>query len=75
MTREEMAKLAVKALGYQNVEDKQWMYLASKDGIISGTAPGVISPTGTTTRAQAIAVIERLLQVKAARSSPLINMP
>ena len=45
MTREEMAKLAVKALGYKNVEDKQWMYLASKDGIISGTAPGIISPT------------------------------
>lgn len=71
MTREEMAKLAVKALGYQNVEDKQWMYLASKDGIISGTAPGVISPTGTTTRAQAIAVIERLLQVKSGKELPV----
>jgi hypothetical protein len=71
MTREEMAKLAVKALGYKNVEDKQWMYLASKDGIISGTAPGVISPTGTTTRAQAIAVIERLLQVKSGKALPV----
>ncbi|MGG4344014.1 S-layer homology domain-containing protein [Paenibacillus lautus] len=71
MTREEMAKLAVKALGYKNVEDKQWMYLASKDGIISGTAPGVISPTGTTTRAQAIAVIERLLQVKSGKELPV----
>lgn len=71
MTREEMAKLAVKVLGYKNVEDKQWMYLASKDGIISGTAPGVISPTGTTTRAQAIAVIERLLQVKSGKELPV----
>lgn len=71
MTREEMAKLAVKALGYKNVENKQWMYLASKDGIISGTAPGVISPTGTTTRAQAIAVIERLLQVKSGKELPV----
>lgn len=71
MTREEMAKLAVKALGYKNVQDKQWMYLASKDGIISGTAPGVISPTGTTTRAQAIAVIERLLQVKSGKELPV----
>ena len=49
MTREEMSKLAVRALGHKNVEEKQWMYLASKDGILSGTAPGVISPTGTTT--------------------------
>ncbi|WP_339271322.1 S-layer homology domain-containing protein [Paenibacillus sp. FSL K6-1330] len=71
LTREEMAKLAVKALGYKNVEDKQWMYLASNDGIISGTAPGVISPTGTTTRAQAIAVIERLLQVKSGKELPV----
>lgn len=71
MTREEMSKLAVKALGYKNVEDKQWMYLASKDGIISGTAPGVISPTGATTRAQAIAVIERLLQVKGGKELPV----
>jgi hypothetical protein len=71
MTREEMAKLAVKALGYKNVEDKQWMYLASKDGIISGTGPGVISPAGTTTRAQAIAVIERLLQVKSGKELPV----
>ncbi|MCM3260278.1 S-layer homology domain-containing protein [Paenibacillus lautus] len=71
MTREEMSKLAVKALGYKNVEDKQWMYLASKDGIISGTAPGVISPTGATTRAQAIAVIERLLQVKSGKELPV----
>ncbi|MBT2762806.1 S-layer homology domain-containing protein [Paenibacillus sp. ISL-20] len=71
MTREEMAKLAIKALGYKNVEDKQWMYLASKDGIISGTASGVISPTGTTTRAQAIAVIERLLQVKSGKELPV----
>ncbi|AWP29192.1 S-layer domain protein [Paenibacillus vortex V453] len=71
MTREEMSKLAVKALGYKDVEDKQWMYLASKDGIISGTAPGVISPQGTTTRAQAIAVIERLLQVKNGKELPV----
>lgn len=71
MTREEMSKLAVKALGYKHVEDKQWMYLASKDGIISGTAPGVISPTGTTTRAQAIVVIERLLQVKSGKELPV----
>ncbi|MGG3283070.1 S-layer homology domain-containing protein [Paenibacillus solani] len=71
MTREEMSKLAVRALGHKNVEEKQWMYLASKDGILSGTAPGVISPTGTTTRAQAIVVIERLLQAKSGKELPV----
>ncbi|MFC4600818.1 S-layer homology domain-containing protein [Cohnella hongkongensis] len=64
MTREEMSKVAVRALGITGVEDKQWMYMATKNGIISGTAPGVISPEGTTTRAQAITVIERVLSVK-----------
>ncbi|KOP64540.1 S-layer protein [Bacillus sp. FJAT-18019] len=71
MTREEMSKLAVRALGHKNVEEKQWMYLASKDGILSGTAPGEISPTGTTTRAQAIVVIERLLQAKSGKELPV----
>ncbi|WP_405153683.1 S-layer homology domain-containing protein [Paenibacillus sp. FSL K6-0108] len=64
MSREEMSKIAVRALGVTDVEDKQWMYLATKNGIITGTAPGEISPEGTTTRAQAIAVIERVLSIK-----------
>jgi hypothetical protein len=64
MSREEMSKVAVRALGVTDVEDKQWMYLATKNGIITGTAPGEISPEGTTTRAQAIAVIERILSIK-----------
>ncbi|KOY18261.1 S-layer homology domain-containing protein [Paenibacillus xylanivorans] len=64
MSREEMSKVAVRALGVTDVEDKQWMYLATKNGIITGTAPGEISPEGTTTRAQAIAVIERVLSIK-----------
>jgi len=64
LSREELSKIAVRALGIKGVQEKQWMYLATKNGIISGTAPGVISPEGTTTRAQAIAVIERILRVK-----------
>ncbi|MGV2887926.1 S-layer homology domain-containing protein [Paenibacillus taichungensis] len=64
MSREEMSKVAVRALGITNVEPNQWMYMATKNGIISGTAPGVLSPEGTTTRAQAITVIERVLSVK-----------
>lgn len=64
LTREEMSKLAVRALGIDQVEDKQWMYLATKNGIMSGTAPGELTPKGSTTRAQAITVIERLLSAK-----------
>ena len=64
VTREEMSKVAVRAIGIAAAEDKQWMYLATKNGIITGTAPGVISPEGTTTRAQAVTVIERVLSVK-----------
>ncbi|GAV15674.1 S-layer homology domain-containing protein [Paenibacillus sp. NAIST15-1] len=64
LTREEMSKMAVRALGIDQVEDKQWMYLATKNGIMSGTAPGELTPKGSTTRAQAITVIERLLSAK-----------
>ncbi|MFD0678459.1 MULTISPECIES: S-layer homology domain-containing protein [unclassified Paenibacillus] len=64
MTREEMSKVAVRALGISSVQDKQWMYLAATDGIISGTAPGEISPEGKTTRAQAITVIGRVLSAE-----------
>ncbi|MCR8846229.1 S-layer homology domain-containing protein [Paenibacillus sp. SC116] len=65
LTREEMAKVAVRALGSTTkVEENQWMYLATKSGIISGTSLGEISPNGVTTRAQAISVIERILKVK-----------
>lgn len=64
MSREEMSKVAVRALGISSVQDRQWMYFATTNGIISGTTPGEISPEGTTTRAQAITVIERVLSVK-----------
>ncbi|TVX87299.1 S-layer homology domain-containing protein [Paenibacillus agilis] len=71
LTREEMAKVAVRALGSTaKVEENQWMYLATKNGIISGTSPGEISPKGVTTRAQAISVIERILKVKNGEKLP-----
>ncbi|SYX84993.1 S-layer homology domain-containing protein [Paenibacillus alvei] len=71
LTREEMSKMAVRALGIDQVEDKQWMYLATKNGIMSGTAPGELTPKGSTTRAQAITVIERLLSAKKGDKLPV----
>jgi len=64
MTRLEMSTVAVRALGKTNVEPNQWMYLATKNGIISGTAPGQLSPSGVTTRAQAVTVLQRIVTVK-----------
>ncbi|WP_059040719.1 S-layer homology domain-containing protein [Paenibacillus rubinfantis] len=71
MPRVEMSKVGVRALGEKNVQAKEWMYRATKQGLIHGTAPGVLSPDGTTTRAQAITVIERILSVKDGKKLPV----
>ncbi|NUU74664.1 S-layer homology domain-containing protein [Paenibacillus xylanilyticus] len=61
MTREEMARLAARAIGETTKEEDKWMYLATKSGLIKGVGIGQIAPKGLTTRAQAIVVIERIL--------------
>ena len=61
MTREEMARVAARAIGETTKEDDKWMYLATKAGLIKGVGIGQIAPKGLTTRAQAIVVIERIL--------------
>lgn len=73
LPRKEMALLAVRAgiTGYKADYDvKRNMYEATLSGIIGGIAPGDIAPDGTTTRAQAITVIERVLQVKSGKTLP-----
>lgn len=65
LTREEMSKVAVRGLNLaEDVDAKEWMYIAAGKGIINGTAIGEISPEGTSTRAQAVVVIQRLLDAK-----------
>ncbi|WP_244562710.1 hypothetical protein [Paenibacillus uliginis] len=61
MTREEMARVAARAIGETTKENDKWMYLATKAGLIKGVGIGQIAPKGLTTRAQAIVVIERIL--------------
>ncbi|WP_433709005.1 S-layer homology domain-containing protein [Paenibacillus illinoisensis] len=61
MTREEMARVAARAIGETSKEEDKWMYLATKAGLIKGVGIGEIAPKGLTTRAQAIVVIERIL--------------
>jgi hypothetical protein len=65
MTRLEMAKVAVRAAGIQNSDDKKWMYLATKAGLVQGTDDtGSLSMEKTTTRAESVTIIERVLSVK-----------
>lgn len=61
MTREEMARVAARAIGETTNENDKWMYLATKAGLIEGVGKGQIAPKGLTTRAQAVVLIERIL--------------
>lgn len=71
MTREEMARVAVRAVGEKNEDAKKWMYLATKAGLIQGTDDtGTLAVEGKTTRAQSVTIIERILDVKAGKTLP-----
>ncbi|WP_172253178.1 S-layer homology domain-containing protein [Saccharibacillus deserti] len=65
MTREEMARVAARAIGEKTTEGDKWMYLATKTGLIQGVGKGQIAPEGLTTRAQSVVIIERILTAKA----------
>ncbi|WP_172250103.1 S-layer homology domain-containing protein [Saccharibacillus deserti] len=61
MTRDDMARVAARAVGDKTTENDKWMYLATKSGLIQGVAAGQVAPKGLTTRAQAVVIIERIL--------------
>jgi len=65
MTREEMARVAARAIGEKTSENDKWMYLATKSGLIQGVGKGQLAPQGLTTRAQSVVIIERILSVNA----------
>lgn len=65
MTREEMARVAARAIGEKTSENDKWMYLATKAGLIQGVGKGQLAPQGLTTRAQSVVIIERILSVNA----------
>lgn len=64
MTRLEMVHVAVRAIGKTAASDKEFMYIAVKNGLISGVGNGKLDPDGTTTRAQALTVIDRINKVR-----------
>lgn len=69
MTRFEMARMSARAIGVSNGDEKKWMYLATQSGLIQGVDDtGDLSVEGTTTRAEAITIIERILSIKAGQT-------
>jgi hypothetical protein len=72
ITRKEMARIAVRAgLGVEAKEDSKWMYLATKAGLVTGLGKGELGETKTTTRAQSVTIIERILAVKNGEKLPV----
>lgn len=72
MARQEMARMAVRAAGQDTEDHLEWMYLATKAGLIQGVDDtGGLDVEGTTTRAQAVTIIERILAVKDGRGAEL----
>lgn len=65
MTRDEMARVAARAIGEKTSENDKWMYLATKAGLIQGVGKGQLAPEGLTTRAQSVVIIERILSANA----------
>ncbi len=76
LTRMEMARLAVRAVdaamqtSKDSATDKLLMYEATKKGIIHGMGKGKLAPDGHSTRAQAVAIIERILSINSGKTIP-----
>ncbi|MFS0841363.1 S-layer homology domain-containing protein [Paenibacillus sp. 1P03SA] len=72
ITRLEMARVAVRAAtGDKNTDDKKWMYLATKAGLITGMDDaGSLGENFSTTRAQSVTIIGRILNVRSGTTLP-----
>lgn len=70
ISRLEMAKLAIRAVedsyrGKREVKDAELIFESTKAGLITGVAPGELALDGVTTRAQAVTIIQRVLNAQA----------
>jgi len=74
MTRGEMARIAVRAIGRTVQSNAEYMLAAVQNGLLSGTGNGELAPDSTTTRAHAVAVIERVLQVNKGVKLPVDDL-
>jgi hypothetical protein len=75
MPRMEMVRIAARSadetLQNNPTSDETFMLYATQKGLITGMGNGELAPQGTTTRAQAVAVIERILTLKAGETLPV----
>ncbi|AOZ91101.1 S-layer homology domain-containing protein [Paenibacillus crassostreae] len=71
MTRKEMSRLAARAIAEKTTDDTKWMYLATKNGLITGLGAGELGETKNTTRAQSVTIIDRILTVNAGGTLPV----
>ncbi|MRN57375.1 S-layer homology domain-containing protein [Paenibacillus monticola] len=70
ITRKEMARIAARAAGLTTEDNDKWMYLATKKGLVNGLGGGQLGLDEKTTRAQSVAVIERVLTVRGGGTLP-----
>ncbi|RUT37753.1 hypothetical protein EJP82_27780 [Paenibacillus anaericanus] len=66
-----MAIAAVRAAGLTAATDGEYMLIATKNGLIHGTGKGNLDTLATTTRAQSVVIIERILKVRAGEILPV----
>ncbi len=74
LTRMEMARIAVRAAvkeAQKVTDDKEFMYHATKTGLIHGLSGGELGVDKTSTRAQSVAIIERILSLKNGEKLPV----
>ncbi|WP_219640823.1 S-layer homology domain-containing protein [Cohnella sp. CFH 77786] len=77
LSRLEMVRLAIRSTDYHYQQkdsvtnDKLMVFKATSKGILHGTGAGKLDLNGTTTRAQAIAIIERILSINSGKKIPV----
>ncbi|MCQ4086543.1 S-layer homology domain-containing protein [Saccharibacillus sp. JS10] len=67
INRQEMARIAARAIGEKSSESDKWMYLATKKGLITGVGKGQLGLYEDSSRAQAVVLIERILSANAGK--------
>ncbi|BBH22090.1 hypothetical protein Back11_34350 [Paenibacillus baekrokdamisoli] len=71
INRKQMSRIAVRGIGDSTTDDLRWMYLATKKGLITGLGDGRLGEGETTTRAQAVTIINRIFAVKSGAKLPV----
>ncbi len=64
MTRTEMSRVAARAIGEVNEDDKKWLFLATNKGLVQGMDDsGTLGEEQSTNRSQSVTMIERLINM------------